>query len=172
MEPTLTSFLQRKRRRISGKRSSRSIKRRLKKNTKLVLQLTHHLGAPFTQTGVTEDPRKTIVVGRLNFETGEEKLRDEFKIYGKIKTVRLIRDREGKSRGYAFIEFESRREFLCKTLMTHLAAYKQANGKTIEGRQIMVDAEMGRMKEGWRPRRFGGGRGDTRRSKAHPYRYV
>lgn len=72
------------------------------------------LGQPFTQEGVTEDPRKTIVVGRLNYDTTEEKLKNEFSIYGDIKMVRLIRDQKGNSRGYAFIEFESRRDFLCK----------------------------------------------------------
>lgn len=76
--------------------------------------------------------------------------------------VKIVKDLEGKPRGYGFVEFEHRTDFI--------AAFKQADRKKIEGREIRVDAEMGRIKEGWRPRRFGGGRGDSRRSKNHPFR--
>ena len=74
----------------------------------------------------------------------------------------MIRDKNGASRGYAFIEFDRRRDFL--------SAFRQADGKRIDGRRIIVDAEMGRTKEKWRPRRLGGGRGDTRKTKNHPYK--
>ena len=40
------------------------------------------------------------------------------------------------SRGYAFVEFEDERD--AKT------AYKQADGKKIDGRRVMVDVERGR----------------------------
>ena len=43
-----------------------------------------------------------------------------------------------------------------------LAAYKQADGKKIENRRIVVDVERGRTVKGWRPRRLGGGLGGTR----------
>lgn len=44
-------------------------------------------GSPFTQEGVTEDPFKTIVVSKLNFETTDERLKQEFSIYGNVKAV-------------------------------------------------------------------------------------
>merc|ERR1711941_60699 len=44
-------------------------------------------------------------------------------------------------------------------------AYKQGDGKKIDGRRVMVDLERGRTVEGWMPRRLGGGRGPGRVGK-------
>lgn len=49
-----------------------------------------------------------------------------------------------------------------------LAAYKQADGKKIDERRIIVDCERGRTVKGWKPRRFGGGKGESRRTKSQP----
>jgi U1 small nuclear ribonucleoprotein 70kDa len=46
------------------------------------------------------------------------------------------------------------------------AAYKHADGKKIDGRRILVDVERGRTVKGWRPRRLGGGLGNTRKGGA------
>lgn len=43
-----------------------------------------------------------------------------------------------------------------------VAAYKQADGRKVDGRRIVVDVERGRTVPGWRPRRLGGGLGSTR----------
>lgn len=42
----------------------------------------------------------------MSFETTEKKLKREFEVYGPIKKVKIIKDKTGKSRGYAFIEYE------------------------------------------------------------------
>ncbi|GFN87305.1 U1 small nuclear ribonucleoprotein 70 kda [Plakobranchus ocellatus] len=42
-------------------------------------------------------------------------------------------------------------------------AYKNADGKKIDGRRVLVDVERGRTVKGWRPRRLGGGLGGTRK---------
>lgn len=47
----------------------------------------------------------------------------------------------GKSRGYAFIEFEHKNDM--KT------AYKMADGKKIEGKRVVVDVERGRTVPNW-----------------------
>ena len=44
----------------------------------------------------------------------------------------------------------------------YAAAYKQADGRKIEGRRVLVDVERGRTVPNWRPRRLGGGLGTTR----------
>ena len=77
--------------------------------------------------------------------------------YGIIKSVRIVRDIEGKSRGYGFVEFDSREDFV--------AAYKSANYRKIDGSKIIVDYERGRTLLDWRPRRFGGGRGHLRMTR-------
>uniref|UniRef100_A0A6N2NAN9 U1 small nuclear ribonucleoprotein of 70kDa N-terminal domain-containing protein n=1 Tax=Salix viminalis TaxID=40686 RepID=A0A6N2NAN9_SALVM len=42
------------------------------------------------------------------------------------------------------------------------AAYKQADGRKLDGRRVLVDVERGRTVPNWRPRRLGGGLGTTR----------
>lgn len=44
-------------------------------------------------------------------------------------------------------------------------AYKNADGKRLRNRELVIDYERGRTVKKWRPRRFGGGRGTTRKAK-------
>merc|ERR1719229_1494409 len=69
----------------------------------------------------------------------------------------MVYDQKGKPRGYAFVEYEHERDLK--------NAYKQGDGKKIDGRRVMVDVERGRTVEGWTPRRLGGGRGPGRVGK-------
>jgi U1 small nuclear ribonucleoprotein len=52
------------------------------------------------------------------------------------------------------VEFESSRDLK--------EAYKDADGRKINGRRILVDVERGRTVKNWKPRRLGGGLGGTR----------
>ena len=73
----------------------------------------------------------------------------------------------GKSRGYAFIEYERKEDFK--------RAFKILNGKRffIDSKRILVDYERGRTQKNWRPRRLGGGLGDTRiRREKGGYRWI
>jgi U1 small nuclear ribonucleoprotein len=66
---------------------------------------------PHNLTNATGDPFKTLFVSRANYDTSESRLKREFDVYGPIKTVRIIYDRETKRpRGYAFVEFEHERD--------------------------------------------------------------
>ncbi|GBG78818.1 hypothetical protein CBR_g28042 [Chara braunii] len=110
---------------------------------------------PGSDPNVEGDPFKTLFVARISYETTEHKIRREFEAYGPIKRIRLVHDRvSGKPRGYAFIEFHHTRDM--KT------AYKQADGRKIDNRRVLVDVERGRTVANWRPRRLGGGLGSTR----------
>ena len=104
------------------------------------------------------DPYKTLFVARMSYETTEEGLRKAFEQFGTIKSCKLVKDSQTNGpRGYAFIEFEHERDM--KT------AYKQGDGKKIDGRRVLVDVERGRTVRNWRPRRLGGGLGSTRDGK-------
>ena len=46
-----------------------------------------------------------------------------------------------------------------------IEAYKKADGKKIDGQRVYVDYERGRSVQEWRPRRFGGGKGNTREAR-------
>jgi U1 small nuclear ribonucleoprotein len=53
----------------------------------------------------SSDPYKTLIVARLKYETNERTIKLEFEKYGVVKSVKLVTDKDGKSRGYAFVEF-------------------------------------------------------------------
>lgn len=109
---------------------------------------------PNKNQSATNDAFKTIFVGRLNYQTTEERLKLEFEEFGPINSVKLVHDKQGKSRGYAFIEFERERS------LRH--AYTGGDGRRIDGCRVLVDIERGRTVKGWKPRRLGGGLGRTR----------
>jgi len=111
---------------------------------------------PHTSTEATSDPYKTLFIARVNYDTSESKLRREFEIYGPIKKIRMVHDSQsGRPRGYAFIEYEHERDM-------H-NAYKNGDGRKIDGRRVLVDVERARTVKGWLSRRLGGGLGGTRR---------
>jgi U1 small nuclear ribonucleoprotein len=85
---------------------------------------------------LNRDPFKTLFVGRLSYDTTEKRLRREFEQYGKVKSVKMVTDRQGKPRGYAFVDFESEHDVT--------AAYKKADGLKLDDRRIVVDVERGR----------------------------
>ncbi|KAJ4843828.1 hypothetical protein Tsubulata_038912 [Turnera subulata] len=110
---------------------------------------------PTNDPNISGDPYKTLFVARLNYETTESRIKRDFESYGAIKRVRLVNDKEtNKPRGYAFIEYMHTRDMK--------AAYKQADGRKLDGRRVLVDVERGRTVPNWRPRRLGGGLGATR----------
>eukprot|EP00262_Sarcandra_glabra_P012200 TRINITY_DN309_c0_g1_i3.p1 TRINITY_DN309_c0_g1~~TRINITY_DN309_c0_g1_i3.p1 ORF type:complete len:505 (-),score=88.74 TRINITY_DN309_c0_g1_i3:355-1869(-) len=110
---------------------------------------------PSNDPNISGDPYKTLFVARLNYETTEHRIKREFEAYGSIKRVRMIADKEtNKPRGYAFVEYMHTRDM--KT------AYKQADGRKLDNKRVLVDVERGRTVPNWRPRRLGGGLGSTR----------
>lgn len=136
-----------------------SKKERIEKKKKEKMELAAYqaeqaiaLWDPNTNPDATSDPYKTLFLARLNYDTTEAKLRREFEVYGPIKRIQLVHDRNtSKPRGYAFIEYKREKDM-------H-DAYKRANGKRIDGRRVLVDVERGRTNKGWLPRRLGGGLG-------------
>ncbi|CAO1636764.1 unnamed protein product [Parajaminaea phylloscopi] len=103
------------------------------------------------------DPFKTLFISRLSYEATEADLNKEFGIYGPIEHLKLVKDKEGKSRGYAFIVYEREKDMR--------TAYKDADGLKIRGRRILVDVERGRTVKGWKPMRLGGGLGASQSSR-------
>ncbi|WWC70380.1 uncharacterized protein I206_104330 [Kwoniella pini CBS 10737] len=97
------------------------------------------------------DPYKTLFISRLSKKATEVDLRREFEMYGAIERIRIIKDRKGKSKSYAFIVYERERDMK--------AAYKDAEGIPIHHKKILVDVERGRTVKGWKPRKLGGGLG-------------
>ena len=113
------------------------------------------------------DPYRTIFVGRLNYNTSEDRLYREFNIFGQVENVRIVRNsKTGKPNGYAFVEFRDERGAD--------DAVRKGDGRKIDGYKIIVDREFGRTKNTWYPRRLGGGKGEARRDRSdeHLLRYI
>lgn len=82
--------------------------------------------------------------------------------------VTIIHDLEGRSRGYAFIEYDNENSLkqayknVRENFLSRATFDIQADGIKIDGRRVLVDVERGRTVSGWIPRRMGGGRGSGR----------
>lgn len=113
---------------------------------------------PLKNEKATENPKKTIFVGRLDYATDEKELERSFEKYGRVASSRIVKDSKGKSRGYGFVEFKHRGDAD--------EAYRRGNGMWIDNRRVITDREKGRTDKDWLPRRLGGGDGETRYSRA------
>ncbi|KAK3129739.1 hypothetical protein QOZ80_6BG0484010 [Eleusine coracana subsp. coracana] len=112
---------------------------------------------PFGDPKATGDPYCTIFVGHLSRQTDEETLRKAMNRYGRVKSMRLVRDIvTGSSRGYAFVEYETDREMR--------RAYEDAHHSIIDGSEVIVDYYRQQLMPGWIPRRLGGGLGGKKES--------
>ena len=73
-----------------------------------------------------------VFVGSLSFSAQEHDLRDHFQKYGTIVGVKIPTDRDtGRSRGFAFVEFETNGEAQ--------GAIEGATGSEICGRAININ---------------------------------
>ena len=51
--------------------------------------------------------KHTLYVSNIAFEVKEEDIKTLFQEVGSVKQVRLVTNRSGKSKGYAYIEYEN-----------------------------------------------------------------
>ncbi|KAF4710466.1 U1 small nuclear ribonucleoprotein 70 kDa, partial [Perkinsus olseni] len=137
-------------------RKKRKAKEKKEKYEELIERLRGDY-KPENNDKVSGDPFKTLFVARVAYETTEKQLQHVFGEYGPIRKVTIVHDKDGRSRGYAFIEYDNEGSLK--------QAYKNADGIKIDGRRVLVDVERGRTVSGWIPRRMGGGRGSGRIAK-------
>jgi U1 small nuclear ribonucleoprotein len=100
-------------------------------------------------------------VAHLSYATTEERLRKEFETFGKIDHVRIVKNLEGKSRGYGFITFRHEKDAIY--------ARDKGDGRRVDNHRILVDKELGRTKNSWLPKRLGGGKGGESRQGTTDY---
>lgn len=106
-----------------------------------------------------KDPFKSVFVSRLDFKITEIELSKLFTRFGSIDSIRIIRDKEQKSRGYAFIVFENAAD------ADNCVSELSRTGLRINNRTALVDIERGRIIRSWKPRRLGGGLGGRHYTK-------
>jgi cold-inducible RNA-binding protein len=91
-----------------------------------------------------------LFVGNLSYQTMEQDLQDYFAAAGNVSSVNVMMDKfTGKSRGFAFIEFNSSDEAT--------KAVEMFNGKELQGRPLTVN--IARPREERPPRQGGYGAG-------------
>jgi cold-inducible RNA-binding protein len=91
-----------------------------------------------------------LYVGNLPFSISEQEVEELFRQLGVVESTNLVTDRDtGRSRGFAFVEMESRE--------SAEAAIASLNGHEIDGRALTVNEA--RPRENRAPRGGGGGRG-------------
>jgi U1 small nuclear ribonucleoprotein 70kDa len=96
----------------------------------------------------TRNPFNTLFVGRMSKATMVSALRAEFEAYGPVVRVVIPNDRRGLPRGYGFIEYADERSLK--------AAYRDADGRRLDGMRIIVDVERARTVKDWLPNRLDG----------------
>ncbi|KAI5796534.1 hypothetical protein EDC01DRAFT_651647 [Geopyxis carbonaria] len=84
------------------------------------------------RSGFPTTPTNVIYVGNFRYDTTEASLRERFEEFGKIEGVRLAADpeRDGLSRGYGWIEFES--------ITAAAEAVEKMHSAPFEGRPLSV----------------------------------
>ena len=93
-------------------------------------------------------PRRTIFVGRLPFKVNDGLLHRLFRIEGNIISAHVVKNYEGQSKGYGFVEFQNPRDaWKC---------IKKWNNTYFGGNIIKVSYPL-------RPRRFINNNGNNRR---------
>ncbi|MBZ5721276.1 MAG: RNA-binding protein [Acidobacteriia bacterium] len=93
---------------------------------------------------------KNIFVGNLDFNTGEDELRQMFEVYGQVDRVSIMTDREtGRSRGFGFVEMTNAED--------GEKAIAALNGTQLGGRTLNVNEARPKVERGG-----GGGGGGGR----------
>ena len=88
-----------------------------------------------------------IFIGNLAPQVNDQELEDLFKTYGDIKSVKIIRDMSGVSKGFGFVEMEDK--------TAGETAIKELNEKELGGKKLTVNEARPKSDN----RRSGGGHG-------------
>jgi len=73
-----------------------------------------------------------MYVGNLSYEVTEEDLREAFEVFGRVASVKIIKDRwSGESKGFGFVEMPETAEAQ--------SAIKGLSGKMLKGRALNVN---------------------------------
>ncbi|MEW5744888.1 MAG: RNA-binding protein [Nitrospirota bacterium] len=95
---------------------------------------------------------KRIYVGNLSYQSDEDALRDLFAESGEVRSVKIITDETGRSKGFGFVEMASDEEAD--------KAIAALNGVSFGGRNLVVNEARPQAERG----RTGGGPGKQRKS--------
>jgi nucleolin len=81
-------------------------------------------------SGGSKNNGNTVFVGNLGYKTGEDAISQFFGDCGDVKAIRIAYDQEGRSRGFAHVEFGS---------LESVEKARTKSGREIDGRTVRVD---------------------------------
>ena len=97
-----------------------------------------------------------IYTGNLSYEVTENELKEAFEAFGKVETVKIIKDNyTGRSKGFGFIEMLDDSEAQ--------AAIDGLNDKELKGKTMKVNTARPRSENSRSRGGYGGGGGRSRR---------
>lgn len=100
-----------------------------------------------------------LYVGNLSYSMGDADLQQHFAEFGSVSSAKVMMDRDsGRSKGFGFVEMGS--DEMAQ------AAIRGLNGKSVDGRALVVNEARPREE---RPGGFGGGGGGGGGSRAGGY---
>jgi len=103
-----------------------------------------------------QQPMRNLFVGNLTEDITEQDLRETFEVFGEVKEVRIIKNRDtGEKKQYGFVHMTTTED--AATAIEHL------NGRDLKGSTLVVNYSKGRSQGGNRPRR-----GNFRRRPSTP----
>ncbi|EFO15894.2 cleavage stimulation factor [Loa loa] len=89
-----------------------------------------------TAPSATDRSARSVFVGNISYEVGEEQLKQVFAQVGPVVHLRLVHDRDtGKPKGYGFCEYND--------AQTAESAIRNLNGFELNGRPLRVDSAAG-----------------------------
>jgi len=96
-----------------------------------------------------------IYVGNLAYEVTEDELKTAFEAYGKVETVKVIKDNDtGRSKGFGFVEMPDNAEAQ--------AAINGLNDKEFKGKALKVNTSKPKTENSRSGGGYGGGGGGGR----------
>jgi len=96
-----------------------------------------------------------IYVGNLAYEVTEDELKTAFEAYGKVETVKVIKDNDtGRSKGFGFVEMPDNAEAQ--------AAINGLNDKEFKGKALKVNTAKPKTENSRSGGGYGGGGGGGR----------
>ncbi|XP_041044837.1 RNA-binding protein 34 [Carcharodon carcharias] len=94
------------------------------------IQSGFHIRVDLASRSNFHDQRKSIFLGNLSYEIGEDEVRDHFSECGEIESVRIVRDRvSGMGKGFGYVLFQS---------MDAVTLALQLNNSELKGRKVRV----------------------------------
>ncbi|KAG8901696.1 Multiple RNA-binding domain-containing protein 1 [Tulasnella sp. 403] len=113
---------------------------------------TDNVNAPTSSQDTASESGSVLYVKNLNFSTTKKDLRDLFGAHGTVKSVRMPRKFDTKARGFAFVDFASRREaenVMASLKHTHLLGRHLVLEWAKEGETVDVDELREKIKKGY-----------------------